>query len=50
MMFLPILCGALGGTLISLAFDGTARPMASAIGLASLGVYACERLLIRRPC
>ena len=40
-------CGALLSTLLGAAFDGTARPMASAAALASLGAFAFERMLAR---
>jgi len=40
-------CGALVSTLLGAAFDGTPRPMASVAALAALGVFACEKWLLR---
>jgi len=40
-------CGALVSALLGAAFDGTPRPMASAAALAALGVFVCERMVLR---
>lgn len=40
-------CGALVSTALGAAYDGTARPMASVAALASLGVWLCERMVLR---
>jgi DHA1 family bicyclomycin/chloramphenicol resistance-like MFS transporter len=41
--------GALVSTALGLAFDGTARPMASAALLAGVGAFLLERMLFRGP-
>lgn len=40
-------CGAAVSTLLGAAFDGTARPMASVAALAALGVFVCEKRVLR---
>jgi DHA1 family bicyclomycin/chloramphenicol resistance-like MFS transporter len=40
-------CGALVSMLLGFLFDGTARPMASAAGLAALGTFVSQRALAR---
>lgn len=40
-------CGALVSTLLGATFDGTPRPMAGIAALAALGVFACERMVLR---
>jgi hypothetical protein len=42
---LPFALGAVVSALLGAAFDGTARPLAFAVALASVGAFACERLL-----
>ena len=39
--------GAITGVILSLLFDGTARPMATAIGLAAIALLLFERLMLR---
>jgi MFS transporter, DHA1 family, multidrug resistance protein len=39
-------CGALISTVLGLAFDGTARPMATTAGLAGLGAFVAHRMLL----
>lgn len=45
--FLQMLVGAITGVILSLLFDGTARPMATAIGIAGLALLLVERKLLR---
>ncbi len=40
-------CGAAVSMLLGAAFDGTARPMASVAALAVLGVFVCEKRVLR---
>jgi MFS transporter, DHA1 family, multidrug resistance protein len=40
-------CGAAVSLLLGALFDGTPRPMASVAALAALGVFVCERMVLR---
>ena len=44
---LQMTVGAITGLVLSLMYDGTARPMATAIGVAALALLLVERLLLR---
>jgi DHA1 family bicyclomycin/chloramphenicol resistance-like MFS transporter len=44
---LAFVCGALVSSLLGAAFDGSARPLATAAALAGLGAFLSERRLAR---